>query len=91
MRRIPNLVSINYTTWLQSPGFMGFYLVCFFTDTLVGIRSSASPAIYGRKDFDPIDKHKFAFTIFTSNRYKLSPYTVPVATSNVKLIDLALY
>lgn len=45
-------------------------LGCLFADILVGTRSSASPAIYGRKDFDPIDKHKYAFTIFTSNRYK---------------------
>ena len=39
-----------------------------YLDVLVGTRSSASPAIFGRKDFDPIDKHKYAFTIFTSNR-----------------------
>lgn len=38
------------------------------TDILVGTRSSASPAIFGRKDFDPIDKHKYSFTIFTRNR-----------------------
>ena len=38
------------------------------TDILVGVRSSASQAILRRRDFDPIQKHKFAFTIFTSTR-----------------------
>jgi len=44
--------------------------LCLFllSDILVGVRSSASPAIFGRADFDPLDKHKYAYTIFTSNR-----------------------
>jgi len=37
-------------------------------DILVGVRSSASPAVFGRKDFDPMNKHKYSFTIFTSSR-----------------------
>lgn len=38
------------------------------SDVLVGIRSSASPAVVNRKDFDPLHKHKYAFTIFTRSR-----------------------
>lgn len=41
----------------------------YCSDILVGVRSSASPAVFGRKDFDPVNKHKFAFTIFTNVRY----------------------
>ena len=42
-----------------------------FSDILVGVRSSASSAVIGRKDYDPMNKHKYAFTIFTSTRYQL--------------------
>ena len=39
------------------------------TDRLVGVRTSASSAILQRKDFDPLDKHKYTFTIFTDSKY----------------------
>lgn len=38
------------------------------SDVLVGVRSSASSSILQRKDFDPLNKHKFTFTMFTNNR-----------------------
>jgi hypothetical protein len=37
-------------------------------DQLIGVRSSASNAILKRKDFDPVNRHKYAFTIFTKDK-----------------------
>ena len=42
------------------------------TDILVGVRSSASPVVFSRKDFDPMNKHKYSFSIFTASRYSAS-------------------
>lgn len=50
-------------------GFKRVLCLCIgFIDFLVGVRSSASTSILKRKDFDPIAKHKFAFTVFTNNK-----------------------
>ncbi|KAL5460565.1 hypothetical protein EMCRGX_G034017 [Ephydatia muelleri] len=38
------------------------------SDVLVGVRSSASKGVVSRKDFDPLNRHKYAFTIFTRSR-----------------------
>lgn len=35
---------------------------------MVGVRSSASTSVLKRKDFDPVTKHKFAFTIFAKDK-----------------------
>ena len=50
-------------------GFKQVLCLCIcFIDFLVGVRSSASTSILKRKDFDPVAKHKFAFTVFTNNK-----------------------
>lgn len=38
------------------------------SDKLLNVRSSVSPLVQGRKDFDPIVKHRYAFTILTTHR-----------------------
>ena len=61
------MVSLRLTCML----FDNFYHCVYyflFTDSLIGVRHSASSAILRRKDFDPIVKHKYAFTIFTKNK-----------------------
>ena len=57
--------------WVSDDGIEWWYDYMFshaHSDILVGVRSSASPAVFGRKDFDPLNKHKYAFTIFTGSR-----------------------
>ena len=38
-------------------------------EMLAGVRSSASPAVVRRKDFDPLHQHKYTFTVSTTKRY----------------------
>ena len=44
------------------------YMLNLFTDKLLDVRSSVSPLVQGRKDFDPVVKHRYAFTILTTHR-----------------------
>ncbi|XP_065884108.1 ankyrin repeat, PH and SEC7 domain containing protein secG-like [Dysidea avara] len=37
------------------------------SDKLLNVRSSVSPLVQGRKDFDPVVKHRYAFTILTTH------------------------
>ena len=65
--------------------------ITIFSDILVGVRSSASSAVIGRKDFDPMNKHKYAFTIFTSTRYQfmLTVKSLIVDSPRYSIINLS--
>ena len=62
--KIPEKVYIPvWDIWFA---FAYSYITC--AEYLVGVRSSASPTVIGRKDFEPLGQHKYAFTILTATR-----------------------